>query len=75
MRDVGEGERIGRTIGRRRPPPPGEPLSAERRRALDAIHRGHTRAPKGVYRYASHEDANRDRDRWTVDAILAEKPP
>jgi hypothetical protein len=29
-----------------------------------------TRAPKGIFLYRSHEEANRDRDRWTVDAIV-----
>ena len=32
-----------------------------------------TRAPKGVFRYASHEEANRDRDRWQLAAILAKQ--
>ncbi len=30
-----------------------------------------TRAPKGLYFYGSHEEMSRDRDRWTVDAVLA----
>jgi hypothetical protein len=30
-----------------------------------------TRAPKGVFIYQSHEEANVDRDRWTVDAMVA----
>ncbi len=29
-----------------------------------------TRAPKGVFRYDSHEAANRDREKWTVAAML-----
>jgi hypothetical protein len=29
-----------------------------------------TRAPKGVFIYASHEEANRDRDRWITEAIV-----
>jgi hypothetical protein len=29
-----------------------------------------TRVPKGVFIYESHEEANRDRERWTVDAIV-----
>jgi hypothetical protein len=28
-----------------------------------------TRAPKGVFRYQSHEEANRDRERWIVEAM------
>jgi hypothetical protein len=30
-----------------------------------------TRAPKGVFHYKSHEEANRDRDRWQTEAIVA----
>jgi hypothetical protein len=29
-----------------------------------------TRVPKGVYIYRTHEEANRDRDRWLVDAMV-----
>jgi hypothetical protein len=29
-----------------------------------------TRAPKGVYRYDSHEAMQADRQRWTVDLIV-----
>jgi len=32
-----------------------------------------TRAPKGVFRYASHAEANRDRDRWRLAAMLAKQ--
>jgi hypothetical protein len=30
-----------------------------------------TRAPKGVFVYDSHEAANRDRDAWQVEAVVA----
>ena len=30
-----------------------------------------TRAPKGVFHYKSHEDANRDR--WQTEAIVAKQ--
>ncbi len=30
-----------------------------------------TRAPKGVFRYASHQEANADRRRWLIDAMTA----
>jgi len=30
-----------------------------------------TRAPKGVFHYRSHEEANRDRERWLIDAMVA----
>jgi hypothetical protein len=29
-----------------------------------------TRMPKGVFVYDNHEQANRDRERWIVDAIV-----
>jgi hypothetical protein len=29
-----------------------------------------TRAPKGIFVYASHAEANRDSERWVVDAIV-----
>lgn len=32
-----------------------------------------TCAPKGVFRYASHEEANRDRERWQLAAMLAKQ--
>lgn len=38
---------------------------------MTAMARYRTRAPKGVFFYDSHEAANRDRDRWTVDAMVA----
>ncbi len=30
-----------------------------------------TRAPKGVFHYKSHEEANRDRERWLMEAMVA----
>jgi hypothetical protein len=32
-----------------------------------------TRAPKGVFHYKSHDDANRDRDRWLTEAMVAKQ--
>jgi replicative DNA helicase len=29
-----------------------------------------TRVPKGIFLYRNHEEANRDRDRWVVEAIV-----
>jgi hypothetical protein len=37
---------------------------------MSEMARYRTRAPKGIFLYRSHEDANRDRDRWLVDAIV-----
>ena len=31
-----------------------------------------TRAPKGVFHYRSHEEANRDREQWLIEAMVAE---
>ena len=59
-----------RTIGRRVVPPPGKPPGKEARQALDSFANRLTRAPKGVFRYASHHEMTRDRERWTVEAIV-----
>ncbi|TAK85044.1 MAG: hypothetical protein EPO20_12740 [Betaproteobacteria bacterium] len=60
---------IARTVGRRRPEPLGAPPSHAARAALDSFARRLTRAPKGVFRYASHEEMTRDRERWTAQAM------
>lgn len=62
---------ISRVIGRRKNPPPGRPPSPEEQVALAAMAQYRTRAPKGVYFYASHEEMRRDRERWAVEAIVA----
>lgn len=43
---------------------------AAARSAMDANSRYRTRAPKGLYFYGSHEHMSRDRERWTVEAIV-----
>jgi len=45
--------------------------SAVARAAMDANARYLTRAPKGVFFYRNHAEMTRDRDRWTVDAVIA----
>jgi hypothetical protein len=60
---------IARVVGRRRPPPSGQVPTPEQRSAFAEMAEYRTRAPKGVYRYRSHEEANRDRERWTVEAM------
>jgi hypothetical protein len=65
---------IGRVVGRRTQAPAGEPPSREARAALEAMASYRTRAPKGVFRYDSHEQANRDRERWTVEAMVRASP-
>ncbi len=62
-----------RVVGRRTTPPMGALPSAEARRAMAQMAQYLTRAPKGVFRYASHEEANRDRERWRSAAILAKQ--
>lgn len=60
---------IARVVGRRKTPPAGELPSPEAREAFTKMAAYRTRAPKGVYRYESHEAANRDRENWTVEAM------
>jgi hypothetical protein len=61
---------IRRVIGKRAAPPPGIPPSAAARAAMDANARYRTRAPKGLFFYDSHEQMARDRERWTVEAVV-----
>jgi len=62
---------IQRTIGKRVGPPPGVLPSPEARAAMTANARYLTRAPKGIFFYKNHEEMNRDRERWTIDAVIA----
>ena len=62
---------IGRIVGRRVRPPAGVPPSRETRTALDAWARRLSRVPKGVIRYANHDEMERDRQRWQTEAIVA----
>jgi hypothetical protein len=64
------GERFIRVVGKRSRPAPGEPPSAEARAVMNTLAVGRTRAPKGVFIYRSHEEANRDRDAWTLEAMV-----
>ena len=61
---------ISRTIGKRRERK-GQPMTADDRARMDAMAQYRTRAPKGVFFYASHEEMEADRVRWIVDAMLA----
>ena len=70
-RDPLTGESFIRIVGRRSRRPFGRPPDAETWAALARMARYVTRAPKGVFIYRSHEEANADRDRWTVDAVVA----
>jgi hypothetical protein len=62
---------IQRIVGKRRPPPPGALPSAQARAALSAMAQYRTRAPKGVFFYSNHDEMERDRERWTVEAVVA----
>lgn len=62
---------IQRVVGKRINRPPGTLPDAEARAAMAANARYWTRAPKGIFFYKSHEEMIRDRERWTVDAMLA----
>jgi hypothetical protein len=66
---------IARVVGGRKTPPPGEPPSREAQEALARMASYRTRAPKGVFRYASHEEANRDREAWQVEAMAENQLP
>ena len=59
-----------RVVGRRSPPPPGELPTKAARAAMAQMGQYRTRAPKGVFHYKSHEDANRDRERWLTEAMV-----
>lgn len=59
-------ERFSRVVGKRRRPTIGEPPPKETRDAMARMANYRTGAPKGVFRYRSHEDANRDRETWTI---------
>ena len=58
-------------VGKRVAPPPGTLPSAADRAAMTANAQYRTRAPKGVFFYANHEEMIRDRERWTLDAVIA----
>ena len=62
-----------RVVGRRSPPPAGEMPSVSVREAMAQMAQYRTRAPKGVFHYKSHEEANRDRDRWLTETMVAKQ--
>ena len=61
---------IARIVGWRKQAPVGAPPSAAIRAALDSLANRLTRAPKGVFRYATHDEMQRDRERWQVQAVV-----
>lgn len=61
---------IRRVVGKRVASPAGTLPSAAARSAMDANAQYRTRAPKGLFFYESHEQMARDRERWTVEAVV-----
>ena len=61
-----------RVIGKRRMllPGPNGPSEADVAASQEIAMAAPRTAPKGVYRYRSHEEANRDAERWAVDAMV-----
>jgi hypothetical protein len=49
----------------------GQPPTLASRAAMTRMAQYRTRAPKGVFIYRSHEDANRDWEEWRAAAMLA----
>lgn len=72
-RDPFQDESFRRVIGRKRREPSGPPDAAVRR-ALTSLAVSSTGAPKGVFRYKSHEEANADREAWTVARLTGSQP-
>jgi len=65
---------IQRVVGRRINAPPGGGLPSDvARTAMNANAQYRTRVPKGVFFYESHAEMARDRERWTVEAIVAKQ--
>ena len=60
---------IRRTVGRRKQRTGSVPAAADRE-AWASMARYRTRAPKGVFIYYSAEEMDRDRLRWTIDAVV-----
>lgn len=63
-------QQIRRVVGKRVAPPPGAVPNEATRSAMDANARYRTRAPKGLFFYESHDQMERDRERWIVQAIV-----
>ena len=61
---------IRREVGRRKART-GLIPSPTQQAAMAAMAQYRTRAPKGVFRYDSHDQMEADRLQWTVDAMVA----
>jgi hypothetical protein len=64
-----------RVVGKRKPAPAGQPPNQAARNAMASMARYTTRAPKGIFHYPNHEAANRDRERWLIEAMVARQAP
>jgi hypothetical protein len=62
---------IQRVVGKRVTPLRGVLPNAKARAAMSANARYLTKVPKGIFLYESHDQMIRDRERWTLDAVLA----
>jgi len=69
MKTLPDQQPIGRVVGTRQNRV-GLPPDAAARAALTAMAQYRTRAPKGVFRYHSHEQMAADRQRWSVAAVV-----
>lgn len=60
-----------RTVGRRKPRDIGKlgPLTDQEQAWLLSFASHRTRAPKGIFRYRTHEEANADWDRWNAQLV------
>jgi hypothetical protein len=61
-----------RVVGKRKMPLPGQngPSEADVLASQEIAMAAPRTAPKGVYRYRSHDEANRDAERWLIDAMV-----
>lgn len=62
---------IQRVVGRRVSRPAGGFPDAATRAAMDANLNYLTRVPKGILSYRNHDEMSRDRERWTLETMLA----
>lgn len=60
-----------RVIGKRRRPEAGTPPSALVRATMTTMANYETRVPRGVFIYSSHEEANRDWEKWRQHTMRA----
>lgn len=71
LEDPISGEVFSRIVGRRQRPTLGAPPERAARDAMAKMARFPTGAPKGVFRYRTHDEANRHRETWELERALA----